>query len=164
MKKAYLIALLPAVCFAEDINLTHDIWTMDFSREAMSDNPKISMKVQSLEPYELYGKSVRANLYIRCQDNTTDLYITYDGIYLHSNRLKVEYRLDQEKSVKTTWDVSTDYQGTFARNAIPVIKSMFDKDRMLVRVTPYSKSPMTSKFNISGLRESIEPLRKACKW
>ncbi|AKD37402.1 MULTISPECIES: type VI secretion system-associated protein TagO [Pasteurella] len=164
MKKFILLSsFIPAICVA-DMNLTHDIWDIRFKRSEMDDSISVFMSTRSLEPFSEYGENVRANMVIRCKDNSTDLMISYSNTYLHNDHVKVEYRLDKDKAVKTTWDTSTDFKATFARKPISVIKSMFDKDRMLVKVSPYSKSPITLPFNISGLKESIEPLRKACNW
>ena len=35
---------------------------------------------------------------------------------------------------------------------------------MFVRATPYSKSFVDIVFDISGIEETIEPLRQACGW
>lgn len=48
--------------------------------------------------------------------------------------------------------------------AIPVVKQMLGKSTMITRMTPFSESPFTATFNISGLNRAIEPLRKACNW
>ena len=158
----FLCLAIPTSVFA-DVNLSTDIWNIKIYHSEMDDSKNVTMFTQSLKPIEVYSKAQRANLKIVCRENQTDLYIVY-GVYLHNDHIKVEYRLDDDKSVKATWDVSTDYKATFARKPVQLIKSMFDKERMLVRLTPYSGSPTTVEFNISGLKESVEPLRKACKW
>lgn len=35
---------------------------------------------------------------------------------------------------------------------------------MIVRFTPFNESPVTAKFNITGLEEAIKPLRDSCGW
>ncbi|HDR0641597.1 type VI secretion system-associated protein TagO [Pasteurella multocida] len=164
MKKLILISsLFPVICIA-DINLSHDIWNISFERSEMNDSILVYMTTKSLEAFNVHGRSVRASMMIRCKDNKTEMFIHYPGIYLDNDYVRVEYRLDKDKSIKATWNTSTDYEATFVKKPLSVIKSMFDKDRMLVKVSPYSKSPITLPFNISGLKESIEPLRKACNW
>lgn len=166
MKKliiTFLSIMFPTLSMAEDVNESQDVWDISFARSEMDDTLKVTMSVQALEPIEKKGGVKRPTLIIRCSENSTDLYINYN-IFLNTDSIKVEYRLDDEKSIKTRWNTSTDYKATFARKPINLIKSMFDKDRMLVRLTPYGDSPIMSKFNISGLKETIEPLRKACKW
>lgn len=146
-----------------DMNLTNDIWAIKFSRSAMDDSKIVQMSVESLENFEYLGKN-RATLYIRCSENKTDLFIDYPHLFLSSNPIKLEYRLDKEKSQQITWPVSTDYHAVFANNSIKFVKSMFDKERMLVRLVPHGHTPVSVSFNISGLKDASEPLRQACKW
>lgn len=167
MKKIIIILaalIFPLLSMADNINESSDIWDVNFSRSEMDDTPQVVMRVESLETIEKHGNLIRPILIIRCAENSTDLFITYKKIFLNTESIQVEYRLDDNKSIKATWGISTDYKATFARKPINLIKSMFNKDRMLIRLTPYGDSPIVAKFNISGLKESIEPLRKACRW
>jgi hypothetical protein len=48
--------------------------------------------------------------------------------------------------------------------AITLIKAMLSKQTLIARVTPRSSGAKEMAFNIGGLDQFIEPLRKACKW
>jgi type VI secretion system protein VasI len=89
---------------------------------------------------------------------TSSAYSDYDHII---------YRLDDEKAQTINTNESTNNRSLglwSGARSIPVIKRMFGKSTMIVRMTPFGENPFTATFNISGLEEAIVPLRQACKW
>jgi type VI secretion system protein VasI len=46
--------------------------------------------------------------------------------------------------------------------SIPLIKSLFGAERLLVRARPYSEDAVTAEFAIGGLEDAAKPLREAC--
>lgn len=164
MKKIVYSALsLVSLCVQADMNLTNDIWNISFERSQFDDSVSVEMKSKSLDSFEFIGVK-RAEITVRCTENKTDVIVNYPDIFLSNRNISVEYRLDKDKSQKSNWTPSSNYQAMFIPKPISFIQSMFDKERLTIRVTPYGKSPIISTFNISGLKDSIEPLRKICKW
>ena len=114
------------------------------------------------------AKQGRITLVFRCFENTTALIINTDD-YMSNNYTNnvVEYRLDADKAQKKKFTVSN--SGTAlglwtGGSSIPFIKSMFGKESLVLRYTPYNDNIKTAEFNIAGLEEAIKPLRKACGW
>jgi len=80
---------------------------------------------------------------------------------------KVEYRLDTAPMASKTFRASTSNEtlGLWSgRSAIPFVKQMLGRDRMIVRITPYNESPVMMEFTIAGLQKDIATLRETCKW
>jgi type VI secretion system protein VasI len=73
-------------------------------------------------------------------------------------------RHDEQPAQKTRMDLSTDGQAVCFRKAIPTIKKMLQHDKLLVEVTPYSRGPQVTTFDLTGLDAVIEPLQTACHW
>jgi len=79
----------------------------------------------------------------------------------------IDYRVDTEKAKKVSGSASTDNKALGlwgGGKSIPVIKQMIGKEKIVVRMTPYSESPFTATFNIAGLAEAVKPLREECRW
>lgn len=109
-------------------------------------------------------------MHLRCQEDSTDLFFVTDchmtsGAY--SSYGDIDYRVDTEKAKKVSGTASTDNKALGlwgGGKSIPVIKQMIGKDKIVVRMTPYSESPFTATFNIAGLAEAVKPLREECRW
>jgi type VI secretion system protein VasI len=80
---------------------------------------------------------------------------------------KVIYRLDEKPAGEKNMRESTDHKALGLWNggaSIPFIKQMFSHEKLLIRATPHSESPVTATFAISGLENAIKPLRENCGW
>ena len=79
----------------------------------------------------------------------------------------VTYRLDDQPARTVGMVESTNNRALglwSGGRAIPLVKQMLGKTKMIMRMTPYGENPFTATFNISGLDKSIAPLQQACGW
>ena len=110
------------------------------------------------------GSPARAKLWVRCMENRTNLLIGFER-YTTDNQ-NVKFRLD-DGSVQTQWMETMrggDCIGIWSGSrAIPFIRSMFDKEKMVIAYNTYT-GPVEFTFDISGLRKRIDPLASACNW
>jgi len=114
-----------------------------------------------------YKKSI-PSLHIRCKEKQTDFFIDFD-VFLGSDSITPTTRIDSEKAIKNLiWALSTDHNAMFyngsSKKVIAFIKSLINKNKLFVQVTPYSESPVNTTFDLTGLDEAIKPLRAACNW
>jgi len=147
-------------------------WGVRVEKSDFKDTTDVYMSVASDDPINcgrISGPRY-AQLYLRCQENSTAIYISTQ-CHLTSSRYNdygsVDVRIDDARSRKIPMDSSTsnDSLGLWSGGrAIPFIKTMLGGDIMLVRFTPYGESPVTARFQISGLDEAIKPLRESCGW
>jgi type VI secretion system protein VasI len=146
-------------------------WNASTESSKMTDETSVFLSVKSDETINCgWNKGDKISLQLRCKENSTDLlFITNchmtSGSY--SSYGDIEYRVDSEKSRKVDGTASTDNRALGlwgGGKSIPVIKQMIGRQKIVVRMTPYSESPFTATFDISGLEESIKPLRKECGW
>ena len=102
-------------------------------------------------------------LFIRCKSLETNIFINWRD-YLGSEA-SVLTRIGKEKAETRYWNLSTDSQATFfPRNEIDFLKKLLVVDSFVAQVTPYSESPVTAVFDIKGLENAIQPVRKTCNW
>lgn len=145
-------------------------WVVNNSKSAMTDDKTVIMSLESENDIPgRFGVSGPASLIVRCHENTTSIYFVLAGHYLAEiqGHDKVAYRLDSEKPSTTRFSVSTDNEAMglwSGGRAIPFLKNMLGKDQMVVRLTPYSESPVEMTFKISGMDEAIKDLRNTCGW
>jgi len=151
----------PAITTTETVGK----WESVKKKSPIDDSVNVVLYLEANEKIEgqLSIRKFLPSLVIKCSENKTAAYINW-GRYLGIGDTRVLARIDKNKARTTRWDLSTDNKATFARKAIGFSKSLFDHEKLLVQVTPYSGSPVMTTFNISGLKENIKPLRKACNW
>ncbi len=145
-------------------------WERTIAKSPVDDSRTVQLSVAAREPFaDRFGRPHTARLWLRCVENTTALILDFADTFMADTGSfgVVTIRLDKGKAFEKRMTESTDHNALGLWNggsAIPLIKSMFGKDAMLVRATPYSESPITVEFPVSGLEEAIGPLREACGW
>lgn len=149
---------------------TENAWAISTETSDFKDTTDVFMSVQSEEPVSCgYSGSRKLKLLLRCMENTTALYINThchvaSGFHGYG---RVEYRIDSHPARKRNFTDSTDNRALglwSGGKSIPLIKSMFGADRLLVRFTPFNENPVSASFAISGMEDAIAPLRKNCNW
>ena len=146
-------------------------WVVRSEKSVLTDRIEVFMSVRSDENVVCgWNKGARVNLTLRCMDNTTAL-IFDTGCHMTSSEYNshgdVTYRIDAEKARSVSMVESTDNRSLglwSGGKAIPMIKQMLGKSRVVARMTPYGENPITATFPVSGLEDAIKPLRQACDW
>jgi type VI secretion system protein VasI len=111
-------------------------------------------------------KQARPMLFIRCSENVTSLFVDLSPFYV-SGSVPVFWRVDGEMPVSGTWWAVANSGGVGpwrGGQAIRFIKSLVDREKLLLRFTPQEGHPIEAVFNIFDLKASIGPLRAACSW
>lgn len=140
-------------------------WHLVEEQSPVDDSKTVMLAVKSLNVIadDLGRKKNRAHLVLRCEENKTELYANFK-LFLGMEGISVLHRIDKQKAVTSQWSGGTANDTAFHKQPIPFIKALFDKEQLLLKVTPYSKDSQTVTFNVRGLKESIKPLREACGW
>lgn len=140
-------------------------WRYTDETSALDDRKDVWLSVNSKNTEgNAIGSPTRATLWVRCMENRTNLLIGFER-YTTDNQ-SVKFRLD-DGSIQTQWMETMrggDGIGIWSGSrAIPFIKNMFGKETMVIAYNTYT-GPVEFTFDISGLRERIEPLASACNW
>ena len=145
-------------------------WLVNEEASPIDDSRSVYLSVSSTDEIRnRYGRPGHARLVVRCVENTTSMILTFANHHMTSHRQygTVTLRIDDETAFERRMSESTDNKALGLWNggsSIPVIRSMYGNDVLTVRATPYSESPITAQFPITGLEEAITPLREACHW
>lgn len=140
-------------------------WRLSGERSALDSRKDVWLSVISDNTEgNSVGSPIRATLWLRCMENKTNVLISFDR-YTTDNQ-NVRYKFDDE-SVQKQWMETIrggDGIGIWSGSrAIPFIKKMYGKERMVVAYNTYS-GPVEFTFNISGVRARIDTLAKECEW
>jgi type VI secretion system protein VasI len=103
-------------------------------------------------------------LVVRCAKNKTELYINWNS-FLGTDTARVTHRVGKLKAETHTWDVSTDHTSSFYPGSpVATLKEMTKNTSFVANVTPYSESPVTATFDVSGAEAAFSDIRKGCSW
>ena len=146
-------------------------WTVSSQTSKMTDDVDVVIGTESEEVINCgWNKGGKITLVIRCMEKRTSLYFD-TGCHMASSDYdsygEIQYRLDTEKTRTISGDASTNNRALglwSGGKSIPIIKQMFGKSEMVVRMTPYSENPFTATFDVANLDEAVKPLRKSCGW
>jgi|GEM_PF-671479 len=145
-------------------------WDLSIEQSKIDDSQTVYLMTESITPIQgrFRGNAV-PTLILRCMQNVTSAYIDFDGWHMVdiSGHGQVTFRIDKEKPFIQGMRPSNDHKGLGFWNggtSIPFINKLLAGETLLVQATPFRESPLLVTFNISNLKNVIEPLRKACKW
>lgn len=165
-------------CYDKAVGLTPKVeefttsgsWSLSKKKSEFKDTTDVFLSVETEEPLTcgMFDKS-RAVLLLRCMENTTSAMLI-TSCHLASGFQgygDIEYRVDEKPSRKKSFEASTDNTSLglwSGGSAIPFIKELLGGKEIIMRFTPFSESPTTAKFDISGLDKNISALSDACGW
>ena len=140
-------------------------WRYSDEKSALEERKDVWLSVisQNTEGNSI-GSPIHATLWVRCMENSTNLFIGFDRYTTDDQNVK--YKLD-DGSIRKQWMETMrggDGIGVWSGSrAIPFIKRLLGKDKMVVAYDTYS-GPVEFVFDVSGLSERIGPLSTACQW
>lgn len=138
-------------------------WVIETDLSPIDDSQRVFLNLYANERVGRNFASSKPILFIRCENNKTELFIDWGG-FVKMRRAEITTRTDKEPAVTVNWSMSTDGQASFAPKPITLIKELAHKDSLLAQIIPYAESPYTVTFDIKGLDNAIAPVREACGW
>src|SRR5258706_7544045 len=94
-------------------------WVVDTTRSEMTDEPSVTLTLESANAVQAIIGETRPLLFIRCREQKLELFIhvsaVLDGDANESTVVRVRWGTDAP--VEDTWSRSTDYQSAFAPDA-----------------------------------------------
>lgn len=144
-------------------------WIVKAEISKMDDSKNVWLSLESYDYTSCPYKNGEHSIHIACRENKTNIWLYFGGCFMSSiqGKGKITYRLDSEDAKRKNFRESNNNMALglwSGGEAITFIKQMLDRDRLIVRATPFSDSTVTAEYNISGLKDAIAPLREACKW
>ncbi|PSL19780.1 type VI secretion system-associated protein TagO [Shimia abyssi] len=124
----------------------------------------LSVTSENSQPNQI-GRAEEARLWVRCMNNSTNVFVTFND-YTPDNQ-NVQYKLD-DSAVAKKWMIHM--QGGEGiglwngKSAIPYVRTFFGKETLVIAYKSYNNINLEFEFDISGLRDRIDPLAESCNW
>ncbi|GAA5075700.1 hypothetical protein GCM10023209_23970 [Roseibacterium beibuensis] len=117
----------------------------------------------------IFARSAPAELVLSCLENTTQFEVRFGENFMSDvgDYGTLIYKVDDQAPVSLEADVSANNRalGLFTgAEAIPLIRGLFEHERLLVSATSFTGRTLNASFSIEGLETAIEPLRTLCNW
>ena len=141
-------------------------WSVREDTSKIDDSTNVFIFTEADNTIRKYGQATRPELWLACRENVTSLWV-HAGIFISTQTIEATYRIDRQPAERRTFSISTNYEafGLWSgRSAIPFIKRLFGRERLLFEVTPHGENSQIIEFQIHGLAQAIAPLSKACHW
>ena len=101
-------------------------------------------------------------LVLRCMSGQLETFIGWNG-YMGSDRPRVTTRIGIEDPQTDRWSLSSDNTATFfPGDPRGFIYRLFSAERLVAQATPYSESPITAVFDLTGISDVVTQLEGAC--
>ena len=150
----FLVLIMALLSLGKGATVYGDSWRVQTTVDPINDSQKISLRLDASSVTNAWWDV--PTLVLRYTDQKPEVYIDWNQ-FIDTEPVRVTCRMDDESPETSTWSVSTDYTGTFYNGWFVrgFIRSLSTADQLAVRVTPYSESPVTAIFNLTGLQAKL---------
>ena len=136
---------------------TDSKWIVSEKSNPIDDSKTTVMRLSANETVGGGFRKSRPSLVIRRMQGEIELYLTTD-MFLGSDWIMVTTRVDKKKAVTRSWGLSTDHKAVFCRTSTKFLSELVAAKKLVVRLTPYSNSPILFTFDLAGLAELMPKL------
>jgi type VI secretion system protein VasI len=135
-------------------------WHVSNLKNPLDDTRTVALSLGATTGQARFGDPVV--LVIRCQSRKINAFINWSS-YLGLEQTPVTTRLGAGEAKTQRWSLSTDNKATFyPGDAAALLEQLLAADRFVAQTTPYSESPITAVFELTGLSAAVKPLREVC--
>jgi hypothetical protein len=142
-------------------------WTIESSRAAVDDSPQIvALNHSQFRPNNFMGQTA---LVARCIEGETAFVFVQDDFLMNDfrrNSFEMTLRIDDQPSQQSRWSSLTSNQGAglFGRDAEAFIRSIYDADRLFIRLVESNGQQHDALFELAGAQDAFEEVAAACGW
>lgn len=136
-------------------------WRTTTDKDPLTDKSVHYAMLDANEGRGRFGEVI--GLVVRCKAGRTEAYINWKT-FLGSDELNVTSRIDKAPASSSYWGISTDHKASFMPQQVATLKRFEGASSYVVNLTPYSESPITAIFDITGANEAFKDIRLDCKW
>jgi type VI secretion system protein VasI len=136
-------------------------WRISSDKDPLTDKSVHYAMLDADEGGGRFGKSYL--LIVRCKSGKTEAFLNWDT-FLGSDGLNVTSRIDKVPATTSYWSISTDHKASFMPQQVATLKKFEGASSYVVNLTPYSESPITAIFDVTGANEAFKDIRRDCRW
>jgi hypothetical protein len=142
-------------------------WTIESTRAVVDDSPRIVALNHSLyQPNSFRGATA---LVARCIEGETAFMFVQDEFLMNDfrrNSLEITVRIDEKPPQQARWSNLTSNKGAglFGREAESFIRSIYDAERLFIRLVESNGQQHDALFELTGAEDAFEAVASACGW
>jgi len=141
-------------------------WSIEESKSPIDDSPQVTGMLyadSSTDPSSLMSPTV---LVLRCKEKKTEAYLGKPFTLFGANTVtvKVLVRINDDKSIETQWQPSSNGLGVFALAAVEFIRALPDNGKIFIRVTTFDGSTVDGAFTLGKVSEIRDKIAADCHW
>ncbi len=136
-------------------------WSISTDVSPIDDSKTVICLLDADESVRVGYDTIKPTMIVRYKEGQLQAYIVYNT-FLGSDSIAVTLRFGKGSAENATWSISTDHKATFIRGDIAQFINKLERvDSLIVRLTPYSESPVTVSFSPEGVDKVKDAIRKA---
>ncbi len=142
-----------------------DPWRLDQMTSYDDGSAILELAGPSIEK-ENNNMDTAAYLYIVCKKGVISVQIGRPELVFAPAYMWVSYRVGNGAAKSRRWP-NVKYKGLglwSSEDSIPFLRELLDQDRLLMNVRVDKKDAVRLTFELHNLRQSLEPLARACHW
>ena len=139
-------------------------WLTATQQDKVNDSKMFIAFVQANETLKTSAGEKRPNLYLRCVNDVTDAFVSWERPVPAEDGIEVEYRVDEAKPAKELWMGGKNGQSTFVARPVLFVKRLVGSGKLAMSVQPKGETRTLISFDLAGVDNVIAELRNACHW
>ena len=110
-----------------------------------------------------YPDNITPRLVLHCDSRSTRLYINWGTPVGDTNRYNIF--IDSDKFPTPRWNRSRNKLLTYyPRAVLGKVKQMLEADQYMIEIEQKEGPLLKAVFDITGIKEAVEPIRYICEW
>jgi hypothetical protein len=140
-------------------------WTANDARWVGNARKSVAFELPAHNKVSVWMREVRPLLVVRCIPGGTDVFVYTESAAMIEPQTEdhtVRFAFDDEQEVRELWPDSAEHDALFAPDGAAFARRLKDVSTFRFGFTPHNAAPVTAHFQVSGLRERLAPVAKAC--
>lgn len=142
-------------------------WSIESSRAVVDDSPQVvAINHSQFQPNNFMGQTA---LVARCIEGETAFVFVQDDFLMNDyqrNSFEMTIRIDELPPQQSRWNSLTSNKGAglFGRDAETFIRSIYDAERLFLRLVESNGQQHDALFELAGAQDGFEAIAAACGW
>ncbi len=138
-----------------------ELWRVEFLVDPLTDERSARALLPALEGRGL--DDVPVQFVVECRGGQTVVLLDWAQPVGDGNTIVI--RLDADEPQDTFWEMARNRTvARYRSDGAPLARAIAPRRRMVARVAPSGREPVTAIFDLTGMPEAMEPVRDACGW
>ena len=141
-------------------------WVVNPARWVGTTRKSVAFELPADNRVSIWMRDVRPLLVVRCLPSGVDAFVFTESaaqIEAKTEDHSVRFRIDDEPEVRELWQDSAEHDALFAPDGAVFARRLITATTLRFGFTPHNAAPVTAHFEVSGLRDFIDPAAKACR-